>query len=72
MNPAETAFPLPLLRDRVPPTRQKKPITHVTGAQIQFADREVIDAIVQRAASSDHGLRTLLHEVIQSRVFTHK
>ena len=47
-------------------------MTHVTGAQIQFADREVIDAIVQRAASSDHGLRTLLHEVIQSRVFTEK
>jgi hypothetical protein len=47
-------------------------MTHFTGAPVQFADREVIDAIVQRAASSDHGLRTLLHEVILSRVFTHK
>jgi hypothetical protein len=50
----------------------EKLMTHFTGAPVQFADREVIDAIVQRAASSDHGLRTLLHEVIQSRVFTQK
>jgi len=39
---------------------------------LQFADREVIEAIVHRAASKDYGLRTLLHGVIQSRLFTHK
>ena len=50
----------------------EKLITHFTGAQMQFADREVAEAIVHRAASSDCGLRTLVHEVIQSRVFTHK
>jgi mono/diheme cytochrome c family protein len=50
----------------------EKLITHFTGAQMQFADREVVEAIVQRAASNDYGLRTLVHEVIQSRVFTHK
>jgi hypothetical protein len=50
----------------------EKLITHFTGAQLQFADREVVEAIIHRAASSDHGLRTLVHEVIQSRVFTHK
>jgi len=50
----------------------EKLITHLTGAQTQFADREVIESIVERAASSDFGLRTLVHEVIQSRVFTHK
>lgn len=50
----------------------EKLITHFTGAQLQFADREVVEAIVHRAASSDYGLRTLVHEVIQSRVFTHK
>lgn len=50
----------------------EKLITHFTGAQIQFADREVVEAIVQRAASNDYVLRTLVHEVIQSRVFTHK
>jgi hypothetical protein len=50
----------------------EKLITHFTGAQTQFADREIIEAIVQRAASTDYGLRTLVHEVIQSRIFTHK
>jgi len=44
----------------------KKPITHVTGAQIQFVGREGADAIGQRAASNDFGPRTLPHEVIQS------
>lgn len=50
----------------------EKLITHFTGAQMQFADREVVESIVQRASSSGYGLRTLVHEVIQSRVFTHK
>jgi len=50
----------------------EKLISHLTGAPVQFADREVIEAIVHRAAKSDYGLRTLLYEVIQSRLFTHK
>jgi hypothetical protein len=50
----------------------EKLITHFTGAPIQFADREVIEAIVQKTEANDYGLRTLLHEVIHSRVFTHK
>lgn len=50
----------------------EKIIAHLTGAQIQFADHEVVESIVQRAASNDYGLRTLVQEVIQSRVFTHQ
>jgi hypothetical protein len=50
----------------------EKLITHFTGAPIQFADREVIEAIVQKTEANDYGLRTLLHEVIHSRAFTHK
>jgi hypothetical protein len=50
----------------------EKLITYLTGARVQFADREVVEAIVKRAASNHYGLRTLVHEVIQSRVFTHK
>jgi hypothetical protein len=50
----------------------EKLITYLTGARVQFADREVVEAIVQRTAPNDYGLRTLLHEAIQSRVFTHK
>jgi hypothetical protein len=50
----------------------EKLITYLTGATPQFADREVIDAIVNKSAASDYGVRTILHEVIQSRVFTRK
>ena len=50
----------------------EKLVVHLTGAPVQFADREVIETIVQRAAADDYGLRTLLHEVVQSRIFTHK
>ena len=50
----------------------EKLVVHLTGAPIQFADREVVEAIVERAARDGHGLRTLLHEVIQSRLFAHK
>ena len=50
----------------------EKLIAHLTGASPQFADREVVDSIVKQAKSDDYGLRTLLHAVIQSRVFTHK
>ena len=50
----------------------EKLVVHLTGAPIQFADREVVEAIVERTARDGHGLRTLLHEVIQSRLFTHK
>ena len=35
-------------------------------------DREIIEQIVSAAASSDYGIRDLIHGVIQSRVFTHK
>lgn len=44
-------------------------LTYATGADIQFADREVVEQIVERVRSADYGFRTLLHEVVQSRVF---
>jgi len=47
-------------------------ITFATGADVQFADREIVDQIVARAATKNHGLRTLIHEVVQSRPFLHK
>ena len=41
-------------------------------AAIGVLSRDQAQAIVERAARDGHGLRTLLHEVIQSRLFTHK
>jgi hypothetical protein len=50
----------------------EKLIAHLTGATPQFADREVVTEIVSRTRPGDFGLRDLLHEVIQSRLFLHK
>lgn len=47
----------------------KKLVTYATGAPVQFADRAEIRRIAERAASKDHGLRTLIHEIVQSRLF---
>jgi len=49
-----------------------KLITYATGAGISFSDREVVEGIVARTRSTDHGLRSILHEVVQSRVFLNK
>jgi hypothetical protein len=47
-------------------------LSFATGADIQFADREVVNQIVARAAAKNYGLRTLIHEVVQSRPFLNK
>jgi hypothetical protein len=47
-------------------------VTFATGAEISFADRALVEAIVLRAKKNNYGLRTLLHEVIQSELFLGK
>ena len=43
-----------------------------TGAPIRFADRDEIEAILERASSSHYGVRSLIHELIQSDLFLKK
>ena len=50
----------------------RKLIVYSTGADLQFADREVVEQIVEKLRSHNYGFRTLIHEVVQSRVFTNK
>lgn len=45
-------------------------LVYGTGAELSFADREAVAAIVRAAAKQDHGVRAILHEVITSPVFT--
>lgn len=49
-----------------------KLLTYATGAGVQYADREVVTGIVATLREKDYGFRTLVHEVVQSRVFRHK
>ena len=44
-------------------------ITFGTGAEIQFADREEVEAILHRHQAADYPMRRLIHEVVNSRMF---
>ena len=46
--------------------------TYATGAAPEAADKREIDEIVARARAKDYGLRTLVHEIVESRMFQHK
>jgi hypothetical protein len=50
----------------------EKLLVYATGAEMEFADREVVDEIVARLKSKNYGFRTLVHEVTQSRIFRNK
>ena len=50
----------------------QKLLIYSTGADIQFADREVVELLVAKAKANNYGFRTLVHEVVQSRVFLNK
>ena len=47
-------------------------LVFATGAEVQFADREEVEAIATRTHKRNYGLRSLVHEVVQSRLFLHK
>lgn len=59
-------------KDQLARNLVEKIMVYSTGADIQFADREVIEEIVGRLKSENYGFRTLIHEVVQSRVFLNK
>jgi hypothetical protein len=47
-------------------------LVYGTGGELSYADRGPVAAIAKAAAKQDHGLRSILHEVITSPVFTSK
>jgi hypothetical protein len=50
----------------------EKLATYLTGAPLQFADRKTVESILHQAKPEQYGLRTLLHAVVQSDLFTRK
>jgi hypothetical protein len=44
-------------------------VTYATGAAATPVDDPAIEAIVKAAASSDYGLRSIVHAVVQSDAF---
>jgi hypothetical protein len=45
---------------------------YATGAPIHFADRAEIERILERASSSHDGVRSLIHELVESDLFLNK
>lgn len=59
-------------KDQLVRNLAQKLIIYATGAELQFADREVVEDIVVRVRKAKYGFRSLIHEVIQSRLFLNK
>jgi hypothetical protein len=47
-------------------------VVYSTGGEIQFADRDDIEAILERTRKADFPVRTIIHEVVQSSLFRNK
>ncbi len=63
-----------LLKDEVTLARNlaQQLTIYATGAPIHFSDRPTIERIVERARATDYGVRTIVHEIIQSDLFQNK
>lgn len=59
-------------RDQIARTLFEKLIIYSTGAPIWFADRGEVEEVINRSRGADHGVRTLVHEVVQSEMFRSK
>jgi hypothetical protein len=44
-------------------------IVYATGAPVRFSDRAQVEQILERARSRRYGVRTLIHEIVQSDLF---
>ncbi|MGE5191183.1 MAG: DUF1592 domain-containing protein [Deltaproteobacteria bacterium] len=49
-----------------------KLVTYSTGRAPQASDRDTVEAIVARIGAKDYGLRSLVHEIVQSETFRNK
>ncbi len=45
---------------------------YATGAPVRFGDRPEIEQILERASSSHYGVKSLVHEIVQSQLFQSK
>ncbi len=50
----------------------EKLLIYGTGAEIQFADREVVEQLVAKSRANKYGFRSLVHDIVQSRIFLNK
>ncbi len=58
--------------DQIARNLVEKLVVYATGAPITFADREEIEQILDQTRDSGHGVRSLIHAVVQSEMFRAK
>lgn len=63
-----------LLRDesRVARNMVNQLTVYATGAPVRFSDRDTVETILDQTAPDTHGLRSLVHALIQSELFRRK
>jgi hypothetical protein len=63
-----------LIEDEVTVARNlvKQLTIYATGAPVRFIDRPAIEEILARAQASGYGVRTIVHEIVQSELFQNK
>ena len=63
-----------LLTDELPIARNlaRQLMIYATGQPVHFSERDQLEQILQRASGNHYGVRSLVHEIIQSDLFQHK
>jgi len=59
-------------KDQIARALTIKLLTYATGAAPETTDQTEIEAIVNRIRAKNYGLRTLIHEIVQSKLFREK
>jgi mono/diheme cytochrome c family protein len=59
-------------KDQIARALTQKLVTYATGGPAEIADQPEINAIVDRIGDKDYGLKTLVHEIVRSRMFQEK
>lgn len=59
-------------KDQLARALARKLLTYGTGAEPSEADQQDVEQIVARVRQKDYGLRSLVHEVVQSKTFRQK
>jgi hypothetical protein len=49
-----------------------KLVIYATGASVEAADKTEIETIVRKVRAQKYGFRTLVHEIVQSKLFRNK
>lgn len=47
-------------------------VVYATGAPVRFGDRPEVEAILDAAQQNEYGVRTLIHQLVQSELFLNK